>query len=89
MISNALIWLLMKLVNFIAAGDEVPESISPLSLGVRQRDLLSYWEELDTQLAVWYEGVTDGFRSTAIRSATVEWETEKWFPRAMCSSTMQ
>ncbi|KAI5370410.1 Putative zn(2)-C6 fungal-type DNA-binding domain, fungal transcription factor [Septoria linicola] len=89
MISNALVWLLMKLVNFIAAGDEVPQSISPLSLGVRQRDLLSYWEELDAQLAVWYEGVTDGFRSTAVRSSSAEWETEKWFARSMAASTIQ
>lgn len=41
MISNALIWLLLKLVNFIAAGDEVSKSISPLELGVRQRELLN------------------------------------------------
>ncbi len=79
----------MKLVNFIAAGDEVPDSISPLSLGVRQCELLDYWEQLDAQLAVWFEGVTDSFRATAIRCGEVEWEIEKWFPRAMSASTMQ
>lgn len=48
MISNALIWLLMKLVNFVAAGDEMSESISPLELGVRQRQLLNSVSAIDS-----------------------------------------
>ncbi|GIZ39550.1 hypothetical protein CKM354_000293000 [Cercospora kikuchii] len=89
MISNALIWLLMKLVNFVAAGDEMSESISPLELGVRQRELLNSWHDLDMQLAVWSNGLPDGFQPTAVHACDDEWETEKWFPRAMCASTMQ
>ncbi|KAK4972208.1 hypothetical protein LTR42_006714 [Elasticomyces elasticus] len=49
LVSNALVWLLQKLVNFIAAGDDVPETISPLGLGVRQQELLEYWQSLDEQ----------------------------------------
>jgi hypothetical protein len=52
MISNALIWLMMKLVNFIAAGDEFPDE---MGLGIRQRTLLEYWEGLEQQLDVWFE----------------------------------
>ena len=48
MISNALIWLLMKLVNFVAAGDEMSESISPLERGVRQRQLLNSVSAIDS-----------------------------------------
>lgn len=72
-------------------GDEVPASISPLGLGVRQRELLDYWEELENQLRVWHLGLPDGFHPTATRSCLgeAEWETEKWFSRAMCASTMQ
>ncbi|KAK4547110.1 hypothetical protein LTR36_001331 [Oleoguttula mirabilis] len=89
-ISNALIWLLMKLVNFIAAGDDLPEAVSPLGLGVRQRELLEYWEGMDEQLRVWYEGLPESFHATAVRRADVKGRAEqKWFPRPMCASTMQ
>jgi hypothetical protein len=55
MISNALIWLMMKLVNFISAGDEFPHE---MGLGVRQIALLEYWQGLERQLDIWFE-VTD------------------------------
>lgn len=91
LISNALIWLLSKLINFIAAGDGMPSLLSPLGLGVRQRELLEYWEGLDRQLGVWYDGLPDSFHATA--TWTPEADTlgiqEKWFPRPMCASTMQ
>lgn len=66
-ISNALIWLTMKLVNFIAAGDSAPDAMSPFGLGVRQRELLSYWEGLDEQFRVWYEGLPESFHAAACR----------------------
>ncbi|KAI7327363.1 hypothetical protein KC315_g7176, partial [Hortaea werneckii] len=86
LICNALIWLLMKLVNFISAGDDLPEGISPLGLGVRQRELLEYWEGLDRQLRVWYEGLPDTFHSAATAGLVlgisddeeVSEETEGW-----------
>lgn len=89
MIGNALVWLVMKLVNFMAAGDEVPENISPLGLGVRQRELLEYWEGLEDQLRVWHEGLPVGFRPVAVQRPSSECETEYWIPRPMCASTMQ
>lgn len=63
MISNALIWLIMKLVNFIAAGDDFPHE---LGLGIRQNQLLEYWEGLEKQLDVWHKGLPDSFRPTSI-----------------------
>lgn len=93
LISNALIWLLQKLVNFIAAGDDLPEALSPLGHGVRQQELLEYWEGLDEQLRVWYEGLPDSFHATAVCPAESESKPggieEKWYPRPMCASTMQ
>ncbi|KAK3071742.1 hypothetical protein LTR53_008104 [Teratosphaeriaceae sp. CCFEE 6253] len=95
LVSNALMWLLQKLVNFIAAGDDVPDAISPLGLGVRQQDLLEYWQSMDEQLRAWYEGLPDSFHATAVWTAgaeDVEGGTgieEKWFPRGSCASTMQ
>ena len=90
MICNAFGWLLCKLVNFIVAGDDLPDAISPLSLGVRQRELLDYWEGLHAQINAWYAGLPDSFRPTAIQSRKSEGSIdEKWFPRPMCASAMQ
>lgn len=90
MVSNALIWILMKLVNFIAAGDDLPPEVSPLGLGVRQRELLEYWNGLDEQLRVWYDGIPDSFHATAkLAPETPGAFEEHWFPRPMCASTMQ
>lgn len=87
-ISNALIWILMKLVNFMAVGDGTP---CPWGLGVRQHNLLEQWNELDRELRMWYEGLPDSFKPTAVLPPVngqggIE---EKWFPRSMCASTMQ
>lgn len=84
-ISNALIWLLMKLVNFIAAGDEMPASV----LGVRQHDLLKYWHEMDKQIRVWYDGLPPSFRAIAVGTDEAGRLEERWFPRPMCASAMQ
>ena len=84
-ISNALIWLLMKLVNFIAAGDEMPASV----LGVRQHDLLAYWHEMDKQLRIWHDGLPPSFRAIAVGTDEASRLEERWFPRPMCSSAMQ
>ena len=84
-ISNALIWLLMKLVNYIAAGDEIPASL----LGVRQRDLLAYWHELESQFKGWYDGLPPSFRAIALGTDASNGLEERWFPRPMCASAMQ
>ncbi|SMR42233.1 unnamed protein product [Zymoseptoria tritici ST99CH_1E4] len=90
MVSNALIWLVMKLVNYIAAGDNVHESVaSPLGLGIRQKELLDYWETLHEQIRVWHDGLPDGFHPAAIHHSDSECENERWFSRPMCASTMQ
>ncbi|CAK4031599.1 hypothetical protein DOTSEDRAFT_68677 [Lecanosticta acicola] len=89
MIGNALVWLVMKLVNFIAAGDDLPDGMSPLGLGVRQQELLEYWDSLHEQLRVWHAGLPDGFNPTTIYMGDTDSDTEKWFPRPICASTMQ
>lgn len=61
MICNALIWLTMKLVNFVAAKkDQSFES------DLRQKQLLEYWESLNDQYRAWADGLPDGFRPSAI-----------------------
>jgi hypothetical protein len=84
-ISNGLVWLLMKLVNYIAAGDEVPASL----LGVRQHDLLAYWHELESQFKAWHDGLLPSFRAIALGTDAASGLEERWFPRPMCASAMQ
>lgn len=79
----------MKVVNFIAAGDDLPEGISPLKFGVRQRELLDYWESMVEQLRVWHDGLPDSFHPTASIPSDREFCTQQWFTRPMCGSTRQ
>ncbi|PNS13855.1 hypothetical protein CAC42_1346 [Sphaceloma murrayae] len=100
MVCNALVWLVMQLVNFIAAGDDLPSDISPLGLGIRQRTLLEHWEGLVSQFNVWFDGLPDSFRpiSTSWTDGYAQGYEgrgrrlpvpKKWFVRPMCASTMQ
>lgn len=89
MIGNALVWLVMKIVNFIAAGDEAPDSMSPLGLGIRQRELLDYWDNLEEQVRAWHNGLPDAFQPTAVRAGRTTCKTEKWYARQCNGSTMQ
>jgi hypothetical protein len=104
MISNALIWILSKIVNFIAAGDNIhlgPTS-SPVEqgpLGISQQLLLERWYRLRAELDAWYNGLPDTFRPCAsIEPARLpQWANdgddspfpEVWYSIPMCASTMQ
>ena len=73
MISNALVWLMSKLINYIAAGESFhptpagyrPES-SPgeetSSIGVSQQMLLEKWGVVRQELDVWFAGLPETFR---------------------------
>ncbi|KAK7538765.1 uncharacterized protein J3D65DRAFT_623048 [Phyllosticta citribraziliensis] len=101
MMSNALVWLMSKLVNFMAAGDELP-SLPGLewSQGVPQRTLLDYWKYLRRQFQIWYEGLPITFRACAriapsrMPGSLIEDDLdavlpEVWYSLPMCGSTMQ
>ncbi|KAI9707378.1 MAG: hypothetical protein M1836_000339 [Candelina mexicana] len=110
MISNALIWLMSKLINYLAAGDGIYSASSRLhdglrteedsSLGINQQTLLMRWEEIETEIEVWFDGLPDTFKPCArveypvqaspigeIRSKTGFFEI--WYSIPMCASTMQ
>jgi hypothetical protein len=90
MICNALIWLLAKLVNFIEAGDDVPQTISPLGLGMPQKELLGYWETHNAQFNAWYDGLLNSCHPAAVTSVDVETGMKGlWFAMPMCESAMQ
>ncbi|MCJ1271014.1 hypothetical protein MMC22_010913 [Lobaria immixta] len=75
MICNALIWIMSKLVNFIAAGEgfqPVPgyrpfmeQDDEPLKIGVSQQKLLERWTDIKHLLKTWFDGLPDIFRPCA------------------------
>lgn len=73
MISNALVWLMSKLINYIAAGESfhptpagyrpensAEENHSPT--GVSQQTLLGKWSILQHELDVWFGGLPETFK---------------------------
>ncbi|KAK8228529.1 hypothetical protein BKA81DRAFT_293120 [Phyllosticta paracitricarpa] len=101
MMSNALVWLMSKLVNFMAAGDELPPLPGAVwSHGVSQRTLLDYWKYLRRQFQIWFEGLPITFRPCAriapsrMPGSLIEDDLdavlpEVWYSLPMCASTMQ
>lgn len=105
MISNALIWLMSKIVNYLASGDSIdhvfPQNrASPNGyIGINQMLLLERWKELERELEVWYEGLPDTFKPTARLPPVIDGSvpadsprtlfSEIWYSIPMCGSTMQ
>ncbi|KAL9075638.1 MAG: hypothetical protein Q9157_003925 [Trypethelium eluteriae] len=98
MISNALIWLISKLDNFMAAGDELPAELTHLpGQGINQRTLLDYWFHLKEQFQVWHDGLPLTFKPGArLYPANLPLDEviesplpEIWYSIPMCASTMQ
>ncbi|ESZ93520.1 hypothetical protein SBOR_6101 [Sclerotinia borealis F-4128] len=105
MISNALIWLMSKIVNFIATGDSIDnvypqDKGSPTALfGINQMTLLERWHELADELEVWYQGLPNTFKPCARLPAILDGSLpqdspraiypEIWYSIPMCGSTMQ
>lgn len=101
LISNALIWILSKIVNFISAGDNVHMDNDTSPLGVSQQVLLERWYRLEAELDAWYTGLPDTFHPCAriTPSELPHYKPgedddaatfpEVWHCIPMCSSTMQ
>ncbi|KAF7672307.1 c6 zinc finger domain-containing protein [Alternaria burnsii] len=99
LICNALVWLMAKLVNFMAAGDEVSNEAGMAWAGVPQRTLLDYWFSLRKQFQVWHDGLPVTFKPSArvpsqasgpmSTNDNVSMFTEVWYSIPMCASTMQ
>lgn len=98
LICNALVWLMAKLVNYMAAGDDM-SSYDPNMMwaGIPRRTLLNQWESLRQQFQAWYEGLPVTFQPSARVAPTqqpgqrsrYETFTEVWYSIPMCASTMQ
>jgi hypothetical protein len=99
LICNALVWLMAKLVNFMAAGDDI-DAFGHSWAGVRQRTLFDYWRTIEHQFQGWHDHLPITFKACArIDPTTVpgrlqhgELEAlfpEVWYSIPMCASTMQ
>lgn len=99
LICNALVWLMAKLVNFMAAGDEFATGTS-CYVGVTQRTLLDYWHSLQKQFDIWHDGLPITFEPSArveptqrqphlLKGDTEFMFTEVWYSIPMCAAVMQ
>ncbi|KAL2375339.1 hypothetical protein RJ035_005683 [Blastomyces gilchristii] len=102
LISNALIWILSKVVNFAAAGDTLDargNCFDESSTGISQKTPFERWHRLQTELGRWYDGLPDTFKpySRMERSHSfhqgpndepLQW-AEVWYGMPMCASTIQ
>lgn len=100
LICNALVWLMSKLVNFMASGDAISDDASYSWAGVPQRTLLDYWCTLQKQFQVWHDGLPITFQPSArvdvsrtprglMKGENESMFTEVWYSIPMCASTMQ
>jgi hypothetical protein len=101
LICNAIVWLMAKLVNFMAACDALSTTDMGMSwAGVPQRTLLGYWHNLRNQFQVWHDGLPITFQASAQTAPSRAAETlfgvdcESLFTEvrhstAMCASAMQ
>ena len=98
MISNALIWIMDKVVNYAVAADTGPGLGRETWEGINQQALMQTWSDLYQQLAVWHTGLPDSFKpcaqlypqtmSESVRGAATVFP-EIWYNNPMCASTMQ
>ena len=102
MISNALIWIMGKIVNYAVASDTGPSEGREAWEGINQAALHQKWSELKTHLGLWYSGLPDTFKpcarlhpSAMPQSIKAQYGpdgpvfTEIWYNIPMCASTMQ
>ncbi|KAL5392955.1 hypothetical protein PMIN03_005865 [Paraphaeosphaeria minitans] len=90
LICNSLVWLMGKLVNFMAYGQST-------WAGVSQKTLLDYWTTIQRQFQMWHDSLPITFKPSARvdpRPAKVFGEQnvlfpEIWYSIPMCASTMQ
>lgn len=105
MISNALVFLMSKIINYIASGDSVdhvfPQDLaSPSGMNaIPQMLILERWKELEKELETWHAGLPNTFKPCArlppVTNGSVFMDSaraifpEIWYSMPMCASTMQ
>lgn len=97
MVSNALIWIFTKVVNYIAVKDRVRQS--------EQHSLVQRCDRLGLELDIWFQGLSERFKPYARYDLTEDIGDKAenlamahptkipfasiWYSSKMCASTMQ
>nr|C9K7C2.1 RecName: Full=Transcription activator AMTR1; AltName: Full=AM-toxin biosynthesis regulator 1 [Alternaria alternata]BAI44746.1 Zn(II)2Cys6 transcription factor [Alternaria alternata] len=100
LICNTLVWLMVKLVNFMAVGSVIPSRSGAAWDGVVHRTRFCQWFSLRKQFQVWHEGLPVTFRPSArvapshtsgqvSNDDSASMFSEAWHSMPMCASTMQ
>ncbi|KAH8621135.1 c6 zinc finger-like protein [Alternaria alternata] len=100
LICNTLVWLMAKLVNFMAVGSVTPDKADVAWGGIAYRTRSFQWLGLRKQFQVWHEGLPVSFRPSArvapshtsgqaSNDDNASMFTEAWHSMPMCVSTMQ
>ncbi|KAF2199617.1 hypothetical protein GQ43DRAFT_450135 [Delitschia confertaspora ATCC 74209] len=100
MICNSLVWLMSRLVNFIACGSDLAIETGAWTGQPQFLTRLEYWNHLQQQFEAWYDGLPDSFQPSArvdpshMPGRLMQEEndclfSEVWYSIPMCASTMQ
>ncbi|RYO45100.1 hypothetical protein AA0116_g13473 [Alternaria tenuissima] len=100
LICNTLVWLMVKLVNFMAVGSVISSRSGAAWDGVVHRTRFCQWLSLRKQFQVWHEGLPVSFRPSArvapshtsgqvSNDDNASLFTKTWHSMPMCASTMQ
>ncbi|EAT92404.2 hypothetical protein SNOG_00909 [Parastagonospora nodorum SN15] len=89
LICNALIWLMAKLVNYMAAGDSLTTNDMGSWTGVTQRTLLDYWHSLQNQFQPSARVEPSRTPGRLLKNDNESMFTEIWYSIPMCAATMQ
>ncbi|KAL4948341.1 hypothetical protein BDW69DRAFT_176679 [Aspergillus filifer] len=101
-ISNALVWIISKIINFISPSSNAqisPTAANAGSMSLPQQVRLERWYRLESELDAWYKGLPETFQPCArigLPEGASPGETddapslsEIWYSIPMCSSAMQ
>jgi hypothetical protein len=102
--SNALVWIISKIINFISPSSNAhigpSGAVNSSPIGLPQQVSLERWYRLEAELDMWYKGLPEtfhpcariGFQETANKSDNLDDApslSEIWYSIPMCSSAMQ
>ncbi|KAL4876574.1 hypothetical protein BJY04DRAFT_140677 [Aspergillus karnatakaensis] len=101
-ISNALVWIISKIINFVSSGGNIlPGPVSAATLGLPQQISLERWYRLEAELDMWYNGLPETFHPVArvgVPDSPGHGDgytddavslSEIWYSIPMCASAMQ
>lgn len=99
MISNALIWIMSKIVNLVVAGNIGPPGRESWE-SVDRVAMAEAWTRLEKHLESWVAGLPDTFKPCVVIAPSIDTLrvrpgnarsvfTEIWYSMPMCASTMQ